>query len=243
MLNSKPLDKIIFLDIETTSQVQTFSELEPKLQTIFKKSFKKSFTEPTDPELIYNEKAPLYAEWGKIICISIGTIDISNKDEYIFKKQSFYGEDEHDLLTKFTTRLNTVLSDTTSQSSFHFCAHNGKQFDFPFISKRLLINKLQLPKVLDFSELKPWDLKYFIDSKEIWKFGVYDNNISLELLSHIFGVSSSKGDMDGSMVKDVYYVNKDIKKIVSYCESDIFSLASIFLKMKGDQTDLKIKGK
>jgi hypothetical protein len=241
MLGTKPVDKIIFLDIETTSQYEKYWDM----PEVFQKLFAKRFAKEIDVQIadlskdayeeVYNQKAPLYAEWGKIICISMGVIN-SSDEEYKLNVTSYSDVDEVKLLQAFLKKTQTITSELNSLWSF--CAHNGKNFDFPFISKRLIINHLELPKMFDFSEMKPWEIKYFIDTKEVWKFGVYDHNVSLDILAAVFDVPSSKDDMDGSQVKNVFYQDKDLKKITGYCEKDVLALASVFLKMKNIKNKL-----
>lgn len=244
MLNTKPIEKILFLDIETVPQQKSFFNLTKKKQELFYERFKKDFTEsgcedfkstPIDHEntdAIYALKGSLYAEFGKIVCISVGVIDTSNT-EYQLKTISITGENDLTILTEVMTKVKAIINYTGKADDFAFCAHNGKIFDFPFIAKRFVINGLDIPKAFDIAEKKPWDLTHLIDTKEIWKFGVYDNNASLDLLADTFGVASSKDEMDGSKVKDVFYKEKDLDKIAKYCEKDILALATIYLRMRG----------
>jgi DNA polymerase elongation subunit (family B) len=241
MLNSKPIDKVLFLDIETTSQYESYKACPEPVKTLFSSRYKKELEEIgkvyKDVEDVYNNKAPLSAEFGKIICISLGII--TDKATYKFVTASYSDTDEKKLLETFIAKTKAINTCTdVAKAEYHICAHNGKIFDFPFIAKRLLINGIQLPAMFDFSELKPWDLKYFIDTKEVWKFGVYDGNSSLDLLAYSFGVESSKSDMSGDKVKDVFYKEKDIKKIADYCEKDVVALATIYLRMKGIKNNL-----
>lgn len=265
MLNSKPIEKVIFLDIETTSSQEDFSMISPTMRKIFYQKFIKDkdeklcevlaqsehspeenitnilYAEGADKKFPsirkrlndkYGEKAPLHPEFGKIVCISIGTLSQA-EDKYKLTTTSFSSFDEKSLLEGFLNRIKKV----SSGNEFAFCAHNGKSFDFPYIAKRLIINGIDLPKVFDFAELKPWE-QTFIDTKDTWRFGVYDAHSSLELLCEVFGVKTSKDDMSGADVKDVFYVEKDIKKIEKYCEKDIYSLASIYLKMKNIHAEI-----
>lgn len=241
MLNSKPIEKVLFLDIETTSQYESYKTSPEPMQKLFASRYKKEFEELgktyKDIEDIYNQKAPLSAEFGKIICISLGII--TDKTAYKFVTASYSDADEKKLLETFIAKTKAINTCTdVSKAEFHICSHNGKIFDFPFIAKRLIINGIQLPAMFDFSEAKPWDLKYFIDTKEAWKFGVYDGNASLDLLAYTFGVESSKDVMSGEKVKDTFYKEKDIKKITTYCEKDVVALATVYLRMKGIQNNL-----
>jgi DNA polymerase elongation subunit (family B) len=253
MLNQKPIEKVVFIDIESTSQHETFSAMPIRMQYLFKERFKKEIKEEFESqthienglsiekcvEEIYNSKAPLFAEFNKIVCISMGIINTANKDSYSLKVKSFCGTDEKALLTEFAQAASIKNYQTsTAAERFAFCAHNGKVFDFPVIAKRMIYNGIDLPYIFDYTHLKPWEVDYLIDTKEAWKYGVFDGNVSLDLLAAAFNVESSKMLMKGSDVKDVYYVTKDMAAIQKYCEHDIFTLASIYLKMKNIQVPL-----
>lgn len=246
MLNNKSIDKILFLDIETVPQSESFSTLSLKMQKLFEERFKTDIKAlevkgkvPLEAlESLYNLKASLYVEWAKIVCISCGVINISNPQEYVLKTMSITGNNDKDILTEMMGKVKAIYNYAGKKEDFAFCAHNGKIFDFPFISKRMIINGLDIPKAFQIHNLKPWEIEHLIDTKEMWKFGVYDNNSSLSLLSATFGVESSKDEMDGSMVKDVYYKEKNFKKIADYCEKDILALATVYLRMNGIQTKL-----
>lgn len=236
MLNHKEIDKIVFLDIETTSQKESFDEL----SDVLKKEFKRRFgAKEPDKDLneLYSNKAPLYAEWGRILCISVGVIskESLDKDSYELVVKTFADDDESELIRDFITKMQKTLSDTSNnKNSFALCAHNGKIFDFPFIAKRIIINRFNLPKMFDYVGSKPWELDYLIDTKEVWKYNVFDGAVSLNLLTSVFGVPSSKDDIDGSEVKDIYYKEKDLNRISIYCEKDILALCRVYLQMKGD---------
>lgn len=263
MLNQKPIEKVVFIDLESTSQYESFALMPTRMQNLFKDKFKKEIKELIDSfkgqekqlseegcvEVVYDTKAPLFAEFNKIICISMGVIDTTTVDSYKLKVKSFCNADEKVLLTEFAASASIanyktykdekgVVHNTKEENKFNFCAHNGKTFDFPVIAKRMIYNGLDLPYIFDYSHLKPWESDYFIDTKDVWKYGVFDGNVSLDLLAGSFGVESSNTLMKGSDVKNVYYVTKDMKAIKDYCEHDIFTLASIYLKMKNNQTPL-----
>ena len=245
MLDSKQIEKVIFFDIESTSQYPTFKSLPERLQKLFAKRFKKEFDEIAIPqsstgcqhlgydinkaEDIYSNKAPLFAEWGRVLCISMGLLSKVG-DEYQMKIVTYSDDDEKVLLEKFL-KGTSKITDTTNPE-YHWCGHNANNFDIPFITKRIILNKLLLPKMFDSFHLKPWERTFIIDTKVFWQMGVYDHNVSLDMLCEIFGVASSKSDMDGSEVKDVFWVDKDLSRIVRYCELDILSLAKCYLKIK-----------
>lgn len=255
MLN-KPLDKVVFIDIETTTQYESFEQMPIRMQVLFKKRFEKEINEAhikyahhTDDETtveiawmacineVYNIKGPLFAEFNKIICISMGVIDISNPKEYKLKIKSFTGE-EKQMLEEFIKSPSIAKFREMKIDAFHFCAHNGMTFDFPILAKRMIYNSVELPYIFDYSDKKPWDIDYFIDTKKTWQWTVYDGGVSLDLLAAAFNVESSKTIMSGDKVKDVYYLTKDMKGIQEYCEFDVFALASIYLKMKNNHNPL-----
>lgn len=244
MLNH-PLDKLVFVDIETTSQYETFAHMPEELQAIFKRRYK-TFFEGLDDNMsfeakedaieeFYSRTAPLQPEWGRILCISIGTFTIKDK-EYSFKVNEFFDEDESILLQKFNAATASITAGPIWK--YHWVAHHGLAFDYPYIAKRIVYNKLPLPNLWDFGELKPWEIKHLIDTKIIIKWGVYDNAVSLEHLAYLFGVKSPKSDISGADVKDVYYQTKDLARISKYCSNDVKALAEIYLRIKGDQSEI-----
>lgn len=251
MLN-KPLNRIVFLDIETTSQFESYSKMPIRKQDLFYKRFKKDIEEfkmpalkkddaPIDPiESIYDTKAPLFAEFNKIVCISMGVINMSNPEQYKLSIKSFINfDDEKALLLDFINAKSIKdFKSSRPEDRFNFCAHNGKIFDFPVIAKRLIYNGIDLPYVFDYTDFKPWDLDFLIDTKDVWKYNVFDGNVSLDLLADSFGIESSKAFVDGSMVKNLYYELKDDATVKKYCELDVYVLACVYLKMKNIQIPL-----
>jgi len=227
MLENIKIDEILFLDIETVPQQASFELLDDSFQYLWDK--KSSHFRKTDETaaVTYN-RAGIYAEFGKIICISTGYIHFVN-DDYHFRVKSFYGHNEKELLLEFSNTLNLFAA----KKSIQLCAHNGKEFDFPYIARRMLINGLGLPKVLDIAGKKPWEVN-FIDTLELWKFGDYKSYTSLELLTKIFGIPTPKDDIDGSMVATVYWKENNLERIVTYCEKDILAIAQLFLKYRGE---------
>lgn len=227
MLNFINIDKILFIDIETVPQFRNFEELDDRWKELWtKKSLTLSKNNET-PDELYN-RAGIYAEFGKIICISTGFL-IKTGNEWSFRVKSFYGENEKEILKDFSSLLNKYFSDTGKL----LCAHNGKEFDFPYTARRVLINSLPLPAVLDLSAKKPWEVPH-IDTMELWKFGDYKSYTSLDLLAAVLDIASPKDDIDGSMVFDVYYNEpQGIERIKKYCEKDVITLARVLLKMAG----------
>jgi 3'-5' exonuclease len=227
MLENIVPDEVLFLDIETVPQQSSFDGLDEGYQRLWEK--KSSFFRQADESAadVYN-RAGIYAEFGKIICISTGYMYFNN-GEFHFRVKSFYGDDEKALLTDFAQMVNTFLR----KKNIYLCAHNGKEFDFPYIARRMLINGICLPIVLDVAGRKPWEVN-FIDTLELWKFGDYKNYTSLDLLTKIFGIPSPKDDIDGSMVANVYWKEKNLQRIVMYCEKDVLAIAQLFRRYRGE---------
>ncbi len=226
MIHNIPLEKILFLDIETVPQVGNWSELDDQSQYLWDKKTKNQRKDDTTAEDFFVDRGGIMAEFGKIICISIGMLE---KNETL-KIKSFYGDDEKDLLIEFCELFNSPrLRDVI------LCAHNGKEFDFPYIARRLLINGIQPPTIFQMFGKKPWEIPH-LDTLELWKFGDWKSYVSLELLAHVFQVPTSKDDIDGSQVANVYYQDKDLLRIVKYCEKDVLTLCNVFRRMR--QEDL-----
>lgn len=226
MLKGVDLRKILFLDIETAPQKASFEELSDKFKSLWEKKSSYFRKEGDTPASVYN-RAGIYAEFGKIICISFGIIN-SNKSGSSLRIKSFFDDDEVKLLKQFCTLLNTSFS----QPDYFLCAHNGKEFDFPYIARRCLINGLQIPEILNTSGARPWEIRHY-DTMELWKFGDYKNFTSLDLLTAVFGLPSPKNDIDGSDVWRVYWQDHDLERIARYCESDVYALSQVFLKYLG----------
>lgn len=226
MLEKIKIENIIFIDIETVPQFCDADDAPDSIQNLWEKKAKFLVKQNETPSDIY-QKAGIYAEFGKIICISIGLVINGNKEQN-FRVKSFYGDDEKKLLQEFISLLNEKFND----KKFVFCAHNGKEFDYPYMARRILINELQLPEMLDLAGKKPWEVPH-LDTLELWKFGDYKSYTSLELLAFVFGIKTPKDDIDGSQVADVYWKEKNLNRIVVYCQKDIVTLALVLLKLKG----------
>jgi len=227
MLENITITNILFLDIETVPQHPSFDDTPKELQQLWEKKskflIKKDDTET--PDSIYRQ-AGIYAEFGKIVCISCGYFSADRK----LRIKSFYGDDEKKLLMEFSELLSKFFSKNDKQ----LCAHNGKEFDFPFLARRMVINNVPLPPVLDTPGKKPWEVNH-LDTLELWKFGDYKSYTSLLLLATVLGVPTPKDDIDGSMVWDVYWNEKNLPRIVTYCQKDVLTIAQIFLRFRGEQ--------
>ena len=224
-----PLHTILFLDIETVSQYATFAEVPDDWGMLWRRKAENMMRDkPTaTPEELY-DRAAIYAEFGKIICISCGVLSGPSADRKLLLK-SFAGDDEKELLLNFYDLLHRW----GSESQKFLCAHNGKDFDFPYLCRRMIIHGMKLPSVLNLSGKKPWEVPH-IDTMELWKFGEYKSFISLNLLAHTLGIPTPKDDIDGSQVGEVYWSQRDLPRIVTYCQKDVATVAQVYLRLHGE---------
>lgn len=227
MLHKIHLENILFLDIETVPLHPSFDLVETHVQELWEQKTEYQRKEDYTAEEFYT-RAGIWAEFGKIICISAGYFVIKGSHRQ-FRVTSFYGE-EPSLLQDFKNLLDLHFN----KPNHLLCAHNGKEFDFPYIARRMIINQIPLPDKLNLFGKKPWEVPH-IDTMELWRFGDYKHFTSLKLLTHILGIPSPKDDIDGSQVREVYYVEKDIDRIIRYCEKDTLAVAQIFLRLRNDQ--------
>jgi len=223
--NINPGD-IMFLDIETVPVLKSFDNLNPQLQVLWDKK-SANFRKEDQTAIDVYQRAGIYSEFGKIICISVGVI--KDKNPYGFRLKSFFGDDEKIILTEFSS----MISKFSKKREALLCAHNGKEFDYPYIARRMIINELLIPDLLNNAGKKPWEVK-LLDTMELWKFGDYKNYTSLDLLSSVLGFPSPKDDIDGSMVADIYWIEHDLKRIVTYCEKDVLAVARILLRFMNE---------
>lgn len=226
---SIPFNNVLFLDIETVPQYPAYQQLPDEWRQLWdtKSSSLVKYHEGQTNESLY-PRAGIYAEFGKIVCISCGVLQ-GNGDQRKIVIKSFAGEDEKNLLRQFIEMLNKWA---TGEPKF-LCAHNGKEFDFPYLCRRLVVNNLTIPSLLNISGKKPWEVNHF-DTLELWKFGDFKSYTSLNLLAHTLGIQTPKDDIDGSMVWQVYWEEKNIHRIVTYCQKDVVTVAQILLRMNGE---------
>ena len=224
----------MFLDIETVPATAKFADLSPELAhlwadkfNVLKKRLPEKYEDGTTPEQAYEKSAGIYSEFGKIICISVGFIHVEDGRRTL-RVKSFAGDDEVQVLKDFSGLVEKI-SKTKDQL---LCGHNIKEFDVPYICRRMLINGLPLPLYLQLSGKKPWEIP-FLDTLELWKFGDAKNYTSLKLLTEVLDIPTPKDDIDGSQVAEVYYVEKNIRRIVTYCQKDVAATAQVFLKLNG----------
>lgn len=224
MLDKIQLDNILFLDIETVPESENYADLNDTKQELFDLKTKYQRKDDFTPEEFY-DRAGIWAEFGKIICISVGYFTLKNDIRH-FRVTSFFGE-EIKILKDFSNLLNNHFS----QPQHILCGHNAKEFDFPFIARRMIINAVQIPQKLNLFGKKPWEVPH-LDTLELWKFGDFKHYTSLKLLTHVLGIPSPKDDIDGSEVAHVFYVENDIDRIVTYCEKDVIAVAQILLRLR-----------
>jgi len=223
MLHKFDLNNVLFLDIETVPQHKFWKDVPEIDKELFDAKTTYARKETDTAETYYN-KAGIWAEFGKIICISVGFF-VDRKEALEFRTTSFSGFYEKEILLDF----KELLENHFNKSQHVLCAHNGKEFDFPYIARRMIINEMLLPQQLNLFGKKPWEIPH-LDTLELWKFGDYKHYTSLKLLTHVLNIPSPKQDIDGSEVRDVFYIDKDIDKIVDYCERDTVAVAQLLLR-------------
>lgn len=229
MLKKVQLEKVLFLDIETVPQVYQFQDLEGKSKELFEAKTRFLQNEEKSFESLYNDRGGIYAEFGKIVCISVGFVHETSHGKQI-RMKSFYHDDEETLLKQFKKLL-----DENYNSPYHIlCGHNAKEFDFPYICRRMLINGIELPEILNIAGKKPWEISH-LDTMELWKFGDFKAYTSLALLCHVFNIPTPKDDISGADVARVYFEENDLERIKVYCEKDVVALIQLFLRMRGDE--------
>ena len=221
-----PIQNILFLDIETVSQYPSFDGLPDEWKALWTKKAELLLRNREDQtaETIY-ERAGIYAEFGKVICISCGIIQVNGSGKKLLLK-SFYGDNEKEILSSFCD----MISKWAAEGNKFLCAHNGKEFDFPYLCRRMVINDVCVPAILAIGGKKPWEVNH-LDTMELWKFGDYKSFTSLNLLAHVLGIPTPKDDMDGSMVGNMYWNEKNIPRIVHYCQKDVITVAQVYLRL------------
>ncbi|QYJ69120.1 3'-5' exonuclease [Flavobacterium litorale] len=224
MLEKIRLDNILFLDIETVPEHPNFNALDDETKQLYDLKTQYQRRDGETPEEFY-ERAGIWAEFGKIVCLSVGYFTFKGDIRH-FRVTSFFG-DEPKILKDF----NNLITNHFNQPQHILCGHNAKEFDFPYMARRMIINGIPLPNKLNLFGKKPWEVPH-LDTMELWKFGDYKSFTSLKLLTKILGIPSPKGDIDGSQVGHVYYVEKDIDRIVTYCEKDVVAVAQVLLRFR-----------
>ena len=227
MIEKIKLENILFLDIETVPLEEDFNALDEEMKQLWEQKTQYQRRDEFTPQDFY-DRAGIWAEFGKIVCLSVGFFTIKT-DVRHFRVTSYFG-DEQKILKDF----NNLLGNHFNGPQHLLCGHNAKEFDLPFIARRMIIHSIQIPEKLNLFGKKPWEVSH-LDTLELWKFGDYKHFTSLKLLTKVLGIPSSKGDIDGSQVGHVYYVEKDIDRIVTYCEKDVIAVAQVFLRLRREK--------
>lgn len=227
-MQNVPLDKLFMLDIETVSSKETFHLLEDNWKELWSEKIKRNLLPETTPEDMYPQRAAIFAEFGRIICISFGYFKHENGQMQL-RIKSLYGHDEQEILKEFSTTVDKLPG---KSKHWIFTGHNVKEFDIPFLCRRMLANNLPIPDRLNFQNMKPWETP-ILDTLHLWRFGDYKNYTSLKLLAAVLGVPSPKDDIDGSQVGNVYWKEKDLNRISIYCEKDVLTVGNIMLRFRG----------
>ncbi|WP_339701450.1 3'-5' exonuclease [Algoriphagus aquimarinus] len=229
------LNDILFLDIETASLTEKFEELPERIQEEWLRKERLIHTDDGihAPGDLYFDRAGIHAEFGQVVCVGVGYFQWKKKDKKLaFRSKCYANEDERELLLEFKALLE--------KKKWILCAHNGKEFDFPYLCRRMLINGVALPEPLQISGKKPWEVRH-LDTMELWKFGDYKHYTRLELLASVFGIPSSKDDLDGSQVNTTFHLEKDVEKIKKYCLRDVEVTARVYMAMHPQLDDLEIE--
>lgn len=233
MIDHIDITNVLFLDIETVSNVAQYEELNEDLQYLWKlksRSVLKKYNEEITTEeakLTFKDKAGIFAEFGKIVCISVGFVVRDSEGQFNLRLKSYYDHDEKQLLEAFSSLVEGHYNDTNRQ---FICGHNIREFDIPYICRRMVINGLKLPNALNLAGKKPWETKHLLDTLELWKFGDYKSYTSLKLLAAVLGFPSPKDDIDGSEVGRVYWEEDDLERIAIYCEKDVLATIQLVLR-------------
>jgi 3'-5' exonuclease len=222
------LTDLLVIDIETVPGVSLYQELTDEWKGLWNAKISKTVPENFNADDLYQERAGIMAEFGKIICISAGFFYPQTGDEYAFKVKSVAGDAEQKVLLDFFEMAEKFYK---KKPNFSFAGHNIREFDIPFICRRSLVNGVNIPPFLQFSGKKPWEVN-MVDTLQYWKFGDFKNYTSLSLLSAVLGVPTPKDDIDGSMVRHVYYEEKNLTRIVEYCQKDVVAVANVILRFR-----------
>ncbi len=232
MASKKKIADILFLDIETAGIVASFEDLSDEMQYLWIEKAKiierdKSLGQ-IEAATLFEKRAGIYSEFARIVCISVGIFDYSKRKIKTFRTKSFMGDDEAKILGSFNSMLKKHFDKPNKQA---ICGHNIREFDIPFICRRMIVHGIKVPKMLDLKGKKPWQVEHLLDTMVLWRFGDYKNYTSLRLLAAILNIPTPKDDIDGSMIHDVYWNEHDLNRICTYCEKDVFTSAKVFLRL------------
>ncbi len=251
ILRSVDLTRVFFVDIETAPGRADFAEHAPRQQqlwtTFCEKRHAKELEAGQTPADLF-ARAGLYAEFGQVVCISVGYFRLEADGGLRFYVKSFASTDECEVLHGFATALGerrpygtklamatTREHDNPRECGHFLCAHNGREFDYAYLGRRMMICGVPLPKMLDISGYKPWELPHLLDTMDLWKFGDGKGYTALNLLAGVFNIPSPKDDIDGSQVGRVFWTEGQagVERIATYCEKDVITTARVYLHYAG----------
>ncbi|MDN5212523.1 3'-5' exonuclease [Fulvivirgaceae bacterium BMA12] len=228
MYEKDNLSQLLFIDIETVAQCEDYLQLDHSSQLFWQKKAANFKNESgLNVREIYEQRAGIYAEFGKIVSIGLGYFKFDGEENLTFRVKAITNDDELLILREFTDLLRRKFD----QEKLIFCAHNGKEFDFPYLCRRMTVNRITIPEALSLRGKKPWEVKH-LDTMDMWKFGDRKQYTSLDLLANILGVESSKDDITGSDVNTVYYRDKNLNRIAAYCKKDVVVTAQVYLALQ-----------
>ena len=225
------LTGILFIDIETVPIEQDYIHLTESLQKEWirkTKILKNVSDENPDPAALFNDRAGVFSEFAKVVCIGIGSL-YEDGGMWKMRLKSLVNDDEKILLNDL---CNVITRFSAAHKDFRFCGHNIKEFDIPFLCRRMIINAMSIPNCMQVQGKKPWEVNH-IDTMDMWRFGDYKNFTSLSLLAAVLGIPSPKSDLDGSMVGTTYWDEKDLARIGRYCLQDVYTSAKVYLRLAG----------
>lgn len=227
MLDQIDLEEILFLDIETVPAAPAWEHVTEEEKALWAE--KSRFIREKNGSTLEESyaQAGIYAEFGKVVCVSCGYFS-QRMGETVFRVRSFADDSEEVVLAAFADLLEKHCNNPFRM----LCAHNGKEFDFPYLCRRMLVNGVRLPRLLNIAGKKPWEIPH-LDTMELWKFGDYKHYTSLKLLAHLFHIPTPKDDIDGSMVRTVYYDERNLERIAEYCKKDVITVAQLVLRFRG----------
>jgi 3'-5' exonuclease len=221
--------KILFLDIETVPQTYHWADVDERTRSLFREKtrYERERNESTEEQL-YRDRSGILSEFGKIICIGLGFLSAHGKERHL-RVKALFGANEREVLLAFVA----LLDERFNTPEHRLCGHNGKEFDFPYLARRCVVHGIHLPHLLDLAGKKPWEVPHE-DTMELWKFGDRKHYTSLELLTHVLGIPSPKGDIKGSDVARVFYEQGDQERIAAYCKRDVVATVQVYLRLTGE---------
>ena len=229
MLDNILLENVLILDIETVPGIEDYEQMDDAFKQLWEQKVGRWRKEEELPATHYFDNAAIYAEFGKVVCISVGFFVANSNGEWGLRIKSFFGDDERKVLTDFADLLNQHFGTTNKH---YICGHNIKEFDVPYICRRMLINGLGLPRIIDIAGAKPWEVRH-IDTMQLWRFGDYKHYTSLNLLACVFGIPTPKDDIQGKDVGRVFWKDKNLLRIATYCQKDVVTTARLLMRFKG----------